>query len=771
MKQTVIARLLAHARFDAMKPLSIGRLSFYFVIAVGVLVIALGGYFRLEIQQAADAVSTSERDSAEREVVQALGVLAQRMDKSGQALAQWEETRQQLVFPEYYPVWRDSRVRDSGLLPSGFDAVALYDKEGAILSRKAGDETLPASLPGKPPLVRYVVVDAAQQLEYFIPVHADPAAEILLGYLGMKLDFRSELERVYSFRYADVSNLKIVLPGNSRVDVKNSLPHLRFETRENPNQVLFLNLFQNAQLRLALAIIAALMVAAWFLKRLVVQPLRTFSSEINAMRTLGDNIPPQPMIESPLPIVELENVRRALCDYQERLSALHRSLEQNSRDFFDQARHDALTGTYNRRAFDEDWGGLSNDRRHARVALLLFDCDHFKAINDTYGHDVGDAVIKAIAVCLQKALRADDRLYRLGGDEFASVLLEDDPAHAETIAQRCLDQLMAHDFRQYGMSEPATISIGVAQSPSDEIGFAELLKRADLAMYAAKRPSSPKIVVFCEGMGELGALVANKSINAVFKAIRDHDLIELTYQAVMRLPMQTKEYVEALARIRFDGELIRPDAIFPIVQARKIDAEFDLSVIRAIARDMASGCLPAGQGVSINLSAPSIVNAKVVDAMLELVREQTAQPGGRKILVEITETALITQMEIASANIEQLRQAGALVALDDFGSGYSSLRYLATMPVDLVKFDISMVRLLENGDPRQKMILEEIAGMVIGAGYGLVAEGIETRAQLDNIIALGFSHAQGYYFGKPGEEIEPMKAIGVTRQREITAGL
>jgi EAL domain-containing protein (putative c-di-GMP-specific phosphodiesterase class I) len=262
------------------------------------------------------------------------------------------------------------------------------------------------------------------------------------------------------------------------------------------------------------------------------------------------------------------------------------------------------------------------------------------------------------------------------------------------------------------------------------------------------------MVTYSEGMGELKALVANQSINAVFMAIRDHNLIEMTYQAVMRLPMVQKEYVEALTRIRLNGELIRPDAIFPIVQARKLDAEFDLSVIRAVTRDMANGRLSAKQGVSINLSAPSIVNAKVVDAMLELVRSQK----DRKVVVEITETALITQMEIASANIKQLREAGALVALDDFGSGYSSLRYLATMPVDLVKFDISMVRLLENGDQRQKLILEEIAGMVITAGYELVAEGIETRAQLDKIIGMGFSHAQGFYFGKPGEEVEPMSA-------------
>lgn len=735
-----------------MKPISIGRLSLLFVMAASILVIGLGGYFWLEIRQATNALRASEHDSARREVAQALVTVEQQMNATGQALAQWEETRQQLVFPEYYPVWRDSRVRDAGLITPHVKSVALYDKTGVILAKQTGDQVLPNRLPSKPPLVRYIAQAGQPQLDFFIPIFSDPAAEILLGYLGLKFDFLAELKRAHSFRYADLSGLRIALPNNSQIDVKNSLAYMQFDVLPNPNLLTFLDLFQNSQVRLSLAVLVSLVIAAWLMKRLVVRPLRSLSSEINAMRTVDATIAHGLIFKTPLHITELENVRRAFSDYQERLFALHENLEQNSRDFFDQARQDALTGVFNRRAYDEDWHGLGEDRRLGKAALLLFDCDHFKAINDTYGHAVGDSVIKAIASCLQSALRAGDRLYRLGGDEFATVLVEADPLHAETIAERCLEHIMAHDFRQYGMSEPATISIGVAQSHTSDLSLSELQKRADLAMYAAKRPASPKIVFYSEGMGELSALVANRSINAVFLAIRDHSLIELTYQAVMRLPMVHKEYVEALTRIRFNGELIRPDAIFPIVQARKLDAEFDLSVIRAVTRDMASARLPAGQGVSINLSAPSIVNAKVVDAMLELVRAQK----GRKIVVEITETALITQMELASANIEQLRNAGALVALDDFGSGYSSLRYLATMPVDLVKFDISMVRLLENGDQRQKLILEEIAGMVISAGYELVAEGIETRAQLDKIIGMGFSHAQGFYFGKPGEEVEPM---------------
>ena len=737
-----------------MKPRSIGRLALMFVTAAGLLVVGLGGYFWLEIRQASNALHGSIQTSARQEVAHALLAADQRMRANGLALAQWEETRQQLVFPEYYPVWRDSRVRDAGMISDAVEAVALYDKSGRILSAQDTPAAMPHQLPGKAPSYRYISNARRHLLDYFLPVYADPANTILLGYLGIRFDFQAELERERSFRYADLTSLKIDLPDQAPIEVGNSLPHLQFGAQPNTSLGIFLELFQAAQIRLTLAVLVSLLIATWLLKHFLVQPLRTLSSAINAMRTVDDNLPQDKLFSTPLSITELENVRRALIDYRQRLFALHESLEQNSRDFFDQARHDALTGIYNRRAYDEDWRGLGGDRRLGQAALLLFDCDHFKAINDTYGHQVGDAVIRAIASCLQAALRTGDKLYRLGGDEFATVLLDADPMHAQSVAERCLEHIMAHDFRQYGMSEPATISIGIAASQSGEMQLNALQKQADLAMYAAKRPASPKVVFYSDGMDELSALVANRSINAVFEAIRDSSLIELTYQAVMRLPMVEKEYVEALTRIRLNGELIRPDAIFPIVQARKLDAEFDLSVIRAIERDMTRGRLPPHQGVSINLSAPSIVNAKVVDAMLMLVR---GQPG-RKIVVEITETALITQMETASANIDQLRKAGALVALDDFGSGYSSLRYLATMPVDLVKFDISMGRLLEHGEARQKMILEEIADMVINAGYELVAEGIETRAQLDKIISMGFSHAQGFYFGKPGEEVEPLSA-------------
>lgn len=735
-----------------MKPLSIGRLALLYMAFTGLLTLAMGLFFWKEIEQTTHQLSTHETVAAQQELSDALKSVFERMRLTSTTVAQWDETKQQLIFPEYYTLWRDNRVRDAGLVPASVDAVALYDKSGNILLGANSTDPMPVRLPGKPPHALFKREVGHDHFYNFIPVFADPGGEILLGYLGLKFDLLTELTLARAYRYADLSTLKVDMASQSVVDASEALKYLQVKAQPNPELQEFQRLLENSMTRLTIVIMGSIILATFLLNRLVVRPLRRLSTEIDALRDPKIKITDQRLENLPLPILELENVRRSFNDYQSRLADLHQDLEQTSQDFFDQARHDALTGAYNRRAFDEDWRDGMHDRRLDGMALILFDCDHFKAINDTYGHNVGDAVIQAITRCLQTALRANDRLYRLGGDEFATIIADSDSQRAHTVAERCLEHVLAHDFSQYGLSEPVTVSIGVAISSEhnqegERTSLTELQKRADLAMYAAKRPGGQKIMFYTPDIGNVEALVANRPINAVFQAIQDPDLIEIAYQAVVRLPMMRKEYSEALTRIRFEGELILPQDIFPIVQDRNLDAEFDLAIIRAINRDMDKGTLPAGQGVSINISAPGIVNSRVMDAMLALLEAEK----GRKIVVEITETALITQMETATANIRRLRSAGALVALDDFGSGYSSLRYLSSMPVDLVKFDITMVHMLESGDARQQLMIEEIARMVVTAGYELVAEGIETSELLEKVSGLGFSHAQGYYFGRPGE--------------------
>lgn len=171
-------------------------------------------------------------------------------------------------------------------------------------------------------------------------------------------------------------------------------------------------------------------------------------------------------------------------------------------------------------------------------------------------------------------------------------------------------------------------------------------------------------------------------------------------------------------------------------------------------RDLEAGLVQTGIGVSFNVSEPGIVNARVIDKLMQFA----PMLSKIKLVLEVTETSLITQIAQASTNLNRLRKAGFVIALDDFGSGYSSLRYLAGMPVDLVKFDISMVRSLEVPG-RQAVFVEDLARLIKDAGYKLVAEGIESEALLNRVTALGFSHAQGFHIGRPAALPNPL-ALG-----------
>jgi EAL domain-containing protein (putative c-di-GMP-specific phosphodiesterase class I) len=244
------------------------------------------------------------------------------------------------------------------------------------------------------------------------------------------------------------------------------------------------------------------------------------------------------------------------------------------------------------------------------------------------------------------------------------------------------------------------------------------------------------------GLGQ-EALVSNAETSAVFAAVADPGRLEMHYQPLRALPSLRVEYYEALVRIRDGERLIMPASILPVIELRGLEVELDLAVLERVRRDLSERRLPAGSGVSLNVSGPGIVSQWVNDKLMQFVALLPAY----KIVVEVTETALITQIAHASANLGRLRKLGFSIALDDFGSGYSSLRYLSSMPVDLVKFDVSMVHsLAEKG--RQALLVEDLARLIKDAGYQLVAEGVESEAMLQRVAALNFSYAQGFHIGR-----------------------
>jgi len=455
-----------------------------------------------------------------------------------------------------------------------------------------------------------------------------------------------------------------------------------------------------------------------------------------------------PSRSPPKRISELENIRRSLHDYQLQLRELHGSLEHQNREFHSQARQDALTGCHNRRAYEEDWEDFRRQLKAAPqgVAFLLFDCDRFKTINDTYGHAKGDRVLTIVADALVMALRANDRLYRLGGDEFATFLSHTTPAHAKQIAQRCQSLLEASVFSDLGISEPVGISIGIAFCAANQLAHIdELPKQADIAMYTAKQPGRNRIALYGEDTERAAqALVASRETSALFQALATPGMVELHYQPIHGLPGRKVAYYEALARIRYNGELIMPGAFLPVVSSRRLETEFDLAVLHQVDADLSSQQIPPGSGVSINLSAQSISRPEIVSHLLELSRHGTRHP----LMLEITETSLITQMIEVRTYLDLLHTVNYRIAMDDFGTGYSPLRYLVDLPVDVVKFDISLVNKLGQ-DNRAGQVVADFARMMKDAGYALVAEGVETETVLQKVESLGFAHVQGYLLGRP----------------------
>jgi diguanylate cyclase (GGDEF)-like protein len=465
---------------------------------------------------------------------------------------------------------------------------------------------------------------------------------------------------------------------------------------------------------------------------------------------------------------ELENIRRSLHDYQLQLRDLHGSMELQNREFHSQARQDVLTGCHNRRAYEEDWASFREEIKSAPqgTAFLLFDCDRFKTINDTYGHAKGDRVLLLVADALKMALRANDRLYRLGGDEFATFMSHTSPDQARQIAQRCQNLIDAIGFGGLGIMEPIGISIGIAFCEADQIAHIDdLPKQADIAMYTAKQPGRNRVALYGEDTDRLSqTLVASRETSALFQALAAPGMIEMHYQPIHALPGRQVAYFEALARIRHNDELLTPNLFLPVVHSRRLEVEFDQAVLHQIEMDLSSGLFPPGLGISINLSAQSISQPEIVSHLLELSSYNTIHP----LTLEITETSLITQIFEVRSYLDMLRAAHFQIAMDDFGTGYSPLRYLVDLPVDVVKLDISLIKTLAQ-DNRAGQIVSHFARMMSEVGYSMVAEGVETEAVLRKVQDLGISHVQGYFLSRP-TPLEHLSAMLPVPPRTMLAG-
>jgi diguanylate cyclase (GGDEF)-like protein/PAS domain S-box-containing protein len=398
----------------------------------------------------------------------------------------------------------------------------------------------------------------------------------------------------------------------------------------------------------------------------------------------------------------------------------------------------------------------SNSRR--LFAVLYLDVDRFKTINDSFGHQAGDDLLKQIARRLEQCVRTSDTLARLGGDEFTA-LLSDLPSEVDAIrvASKIQEEL-AKPFVLCDVELFATASIGIAFSSSHYQQPEDMLRDADTAMYRAKSDGRARHQVFDIAMHERAVSLLRVE-NDLRRAIERQELVAF-YQPVVDVTTHRLRGFEALVRWQHPTQgLLMPDVFIPIAE--------EAGMIKAIGKWVLTECCrqtrawqirypraPALQ-VSVNVSTRQLVEADISAEVLTILSETGFE--AKSLSLEITESALMQNVAKSVQTLQKLHDLGVRICIDDFGTGYSSLSYLQNLPIDTLKIDRSFVTRLDE-TPAQVEIVRAIVALAHNLGMHVVAEGVETSAQASALAALGCTHAQGYLYSRPvsAEQAEQM---------------
>ncbi|HET9231422.1 MAG TPA: EAL domain-containing protein [Vitreimonas sp.] len=406
------------------------------------------------------------------------------------------------------------------------------------------------------------------------------------------------------------------------------------------------------------------------------------------------------------------------------------------------ARHDPLTGLANRRHFLEEL-----DRRLRLIggescafALLFVDLDRFKPINDVHGHAIGDQLLQVIATRLSSCLRDDSFAARLGGDEFA-VLLEDakDREGVAAAARRVLHELSA-PILVNGLKLAVGASIGIALCPEDGRDAADLLQRGDAAMLRAKEDRGAYKFFDSSIDEELKWKAALET--ELRSAIPNGDIVPY-FQPVVRLDTGALAGFEVLARWpHAQRGMISPTQFIPVAEeAGLVDAMFWALLAQACRKSLDA---PGEFMLAVNISPSQVRDQWFPEKVLRTLRE-TGFPAQR-LEIEVTESAMIGDMERAKRSLMSLKNQGVKIALDDFGTGYSSLFLLRALPIDKLKIDRSFVMSL-TGDRENATIVRALVGLGVALGLEVTAEGVEDGPTAEALTAMGCEFAQGYLFG------------------------
>ena len=411
--------------------------------------------------------------------------------------------------------------------------------------------------------------------------------------------------------------------------------------------------------------------------------------------------------------------------------------------------HDPLTGLPNRILLvDRIEVALARRARRAQVVAALFcDLDGFKDVNDSYGHHVGDEVLKAVATRLGIASRASDTVGRIGGDEFVILCEDVEDTAAFGLASRIVASL-AEPFDVGGHQISLSASIGVAFARSDEPG--ELLRNADAAMYLAKQRGRNRVELFDEHLRKVAA--DRIKLIADLRHAVERDQLRVHYQPVFSLDGENLVGVEALVRWQHPRRgLLQPNDFIPAAESANLIGELGAWVLRTACRQAATWGLagPGGGalGMAVNVSARQLAaGSGFVQLVADAVQEAGIDPAA--LILEVTESVVMDDARATLSIMTELKQLGVQLAIDDFGTGYSSLVYLKRFPVDRLKIDRTFVSGLGR-NPDDSAIVASVVGLAHAVGIVAVAEGVETGDQLVALQDLGCTFGQGFIWSEP----------------------
>lgn len=419
-----------------------------------------------------------------------------------------------------------------------------------------------------------------------------------------------------------------------------------------------------------------------------------------------------------------------------------------------QAQHDKLTGLYNRNYFQGELERMISRiaRSAAECALLYLDLDQFKYVNDTLGHAAGDRLLKECTEMLRKNVREGDLLARFGGDEFTILLYNIDHSHALPVAQNIRAMFEHYRFMDSGKTFNVTCSIGLTMLDSETRSADEALARADLACNISKSQGRNCVHEYSEDDNAQGAMAEDMGWAERVRDAVDNDRFQVLYQPIVSLQSREILAYEVLLRLPMDdGQIIKPGGFIPAAERLGLMHNVDRWIVRksmAYLAELHSNNIQAQ--FAINLSGRALDDPELYTQIKEMLEDSGLNPAA--LTFEITEDVAIANLQAARRFINQIKDLGCRMTLDDFGSGFCSFTYLKHLPVDMLKIDGSFIQGLTHAEVDQAMV-QSMNQVAHALGKTTIAESVENKETWQALQKYGVDYAQGHYLGRPRSDL------------------